>query len=639
MARSPVVKHSAARALRSPQVNTIAPAPSGAGIDVLTVTEDDFFLLAVRRVVTLPNRVWHATSESQAADMLLTSPCAVALIDLALVQTQLEQVMTRLREQFPELGFVVAGEPEDQTRLTRFLHSGELQGFIAKADVAEKLAAVLEAGINRHLELKTSAAQASVSASRSGRGPMLAGVAAAVVVVGALAGWLLTRGPSETAVPADATASGNAPAGTKLDAAAAVDIELQKARDAFEAGRYTDPKGAGALDHYKLALAADPANAEARDGVHRVAEVMLARAEAAILDQRMRDAGNAIKAAKSIEPGHPRIAVLEAQIAREVDRTQTVQQEQARADAASTKLASLIKLGNERLGQDKLVEPTGDSARYYFTTARELDSASALPQQGLRSLANKMLQKSGAAATRGDLAEAEQWLTQARQLGVSGVDFSKAERDLKNAQRAKSGEAERLAGLARERLASGQLLAPEADSALFYVQALKSQDPSYSGLGPVTDSLRAQLLTGAEEAAGRKDVSVAQKMLDEARTLGASGAGLEAASAAVGKAKRKADALAKPQAVRDDMVVKSVTPEYPSKAQRRQVEGYVDLHFTANESGEVVDVQVAKAEPVEMFEDAAIRALKKWKFKPLMIDGEPASQRLALRMRFAMQSD
>jgi outer membrane biosynthesis protein TonB len=37
-----------------------------------------------------------------------------------------------------------------------------------------------------------------------------------------------------------------------------------------------------------------------------------------------------------------------------------------------------------------------------------------------------------------------------------------------------------------------------------------------------------------------------------------------------------------------------------------------------------------------MFEDAAIRALKKWKFKPLIIDGEPASQRLALRMRFAM---
>jgi TonB family protein len=630
------VKPSAARALRSTQVNTIAPAPSGAGIDVLTVTEDDFFLLAVRRVVTLPNRVWHATSESQAADMLLSSPCAVALIDLALVQGQLEQVITRLRQQFPDLGFVAAGEPEDQTRLTRFLHSGELQGFIAKADAAEKLAGVLEAGINRHLELKSDQ-QASAAASKSGRGPLFAAIGGAVVLVAVIAGWLLMRGGSGEVIPADAPAAGAT--GDKVDPALALETELQKARDAFEAGRYMDPKGTGALDHYKRALTVDPANAEARDGVHRVAEVVLARAEAALLDQRMRDASAAIKLAKSIEPGHPRIAMLEAQMTRDADRAQSAQQEQARADAASQKLASLIKLGNERLSQDRLIEPTGDSARYYFTTARELDSGSAQPQQGLRSLANKMLQKSSAAATRGDLAEAEQWLSQARQLGVSGVDFARAERDLKNGQRAKSGEAERLAALARERLAAGQLVAPEADSALFYVQALKSQYPSHAGLAPITDSLRAQLLTGAEEAAARKDVTLAQKMLDEARAMGAAGAGVEAASAAVNKAKRKAEALAKPQAVRDDMVVKSVTPEYPSKAQRRQIEGYVDLHFTTNEAGEVVDVSVAKAEPPDMFEEAAIRALKKWKFKPLMIDGEASSQRLALRMRFAMQGD
>ena len=499
------MKHSAARALRSTQVTTVAPAPSGAGIDVLVVTEDDFFLLAVRRVVTLPNRVWHATSEAQAAEMLLSSPCAVALIDLALVQSQLEAVMTRLRQQFPDLGFVAAGEPEEQTRLTRFLHSGDLQGFIAKADVAEKLAPVLEAGINRHLELK-SVTEASASGSRSGRGPLLAGIASAVVVVGVLAGWLLTRAPSQDVDPADASTA----TGTQLDAAAAVESELQKAREAFEAGRYLDPKGGSALDHYKAALAAEPGNAEARDGVHRVAEVMLARAEAAILDQRMRDAGAAIKLAKSVEPGHPRIALLEAQITKELDRTQSVQQEQAKADAAGQKLASLIKLGNDRLGQDRLVEPTGDSARYYFTTARELDSASALPQQGLRSLGSRMVQKSSQASTRGDLVEAEQWLTQAKQLGVSGVDFSKAERDLKAAQRAKSGEAERLAGLARERLAAGQLLTPEADSALFYAQALKSQYPSYAGLAPVIDSPRNSSPV-PKRACARKDVSVAQK--------------------------------------------------------------------------------------------------------------------------------
>ncbi len=633
------MKHSAAQTLRSTLVNTITPAPSGAGTDILAVTEDDFFLLAVRRVVTLPNRVWHATSDSQAADMLLSSPCAVALIDLALVQSRLEAVITGLRQQFPDLGFVAVGEPEEQARITRFLHGGELQGFVAKAEAAAKLAQALEAGIDRHLELK-SIAQATTTDSSRKRVPMLAAIAGAVVVIGAIAAWLLTRGPAEESVTSGATSSDSLPAvSAKLDAAAAVEVELQKAREAFEAGRYVEPKANNALDHYKVALAAEPDNAEARDGVHRLAEVMLARAEAALLEQNTREASAAIKLAKAIEPGHPRVAFLEEQLTRELDRSQAAQQEAARADAAGQKLAGLIKLGNERLNQDRLVEPSGDSARHYFIAARELDSASLLPQQGLRSLANKMVQKSTQAAARGDTSEAEQWLAQARQVRVSGVDFSRAERELKSSQRAKSDEAERLAGLARERLGSGQLLTPEADSALFYVQALKSQSPSHTALAPVLDSLRAQLLTGAAEAASRQDVPLAERMLDEARALGASGAGLEAATAAVTSARRRTDALSKPQPVLDEMILKSYTPDYPLKAQRRQIEGFVDMHFTVDAAGHVVDVSVVKAEPADMFEDAAVRALKRWKFKPLEVDGEAVSQRLALRMRFEIQGE
>jgi protein TonB len=632
------VKNSAARALRSTQVNTISPAPSGAGTDILVVTEDDFFLLAARRVVTLPNRVWHATSDSQAADMLVSSPCAVVLIDMALVQSQLEAVITRLSQQFPELGFVAAGEPEDESRITGLINHGELQGFIAKAHTAEKLAQVLEAGINRHLELKSSAAATTV-AGGARRGPLLAGIAAAVVVVAAVGGWLLTRGAADdSAAAGSAAADAATAAGGKLDAAAAVELELQKAREAFEAGRYVEPKGSSAVDHYRVALAADPKNAEAGDGVHRVAEVMLARAEAALLDGRVREAGNAIKQAKSIEPGHPRLAFLETQVAREAERSAAAQQEAARADTTNQRLANLVKLGNDRLGQDRLIEPSGDSARYYFTAARELDGASAQAQQGLRSLANRMMQKSTQAAARGDTAEAEQWLAQARQLGVSGIDFAKAERDIRAAsQRARSSEGDRLAGLARQRLASGQLVSPESDSALFYVQTLKSQFPTHAGLAPALDSLKAQLLTAAESAATRKDVAAAQRMLDEARKLGASGASFEAASAAVASAQRKADALAKAQPVRDDMVVKSFTPEYPQKAQRRKAEGFVDMHFTVNPAGEVSDVEVVHAEPTDMFEDAAMRSIKRWKFKPLEIDGEKVSQRLALRMRFQLQ--
>ncbi len=293
-------------------------------------------------------------------------------------------------------------------------------------------------------------------------------------------------------------------------------------------------------------MSLDANNAEARDGLVRVTEVMLARAEAALLDQKPREAAAAIKIARTITPTHPRIAFLEAQLNRETERSAAQQQESARVDANSQKLATLIKLGNDRLSQDRLVDPANDSAKYYFSNARDLDGASLLAQQGLRSLANKMLQKGSQAASRGDSDGADRWLAQARALDVSGIDFAKAERDMKAGQRSKGAEADRLLGLARDRLNQGQLLDPASDSARYYVATLQQQFPDYPALAAVVDSLKAQLLTGAEDAAKREDVARAQRMLDEARKFGASGAGLESATAAVGSAQRRAEALTKP---------------------------------------------------------------------------------------------
>ena len=629
------MKQSAARNLQAGPVNTIAPAPSGTGIDVLVLTEDDFFLLGVRRVVTLPNRVWHATSEAQAADMLLSTPCAVALLDFALVRTQLEAVTTRLRQQFPDLGFVVAGEPEDEARVTRYINSEDVQGFVVKAKAPQELAAALETGINKHLELKSEAALAA-PATTGNRMPLYAGIAAGVLILGGIATWLLTR-HSTGADGTPLTGSASHPVNSQLETATAVETQLQKAREAFEAGRYIDPKNNNATDYYRAALALDANNAEARDGLVRVTEVMLARAEAALLDQKPREAAAAIKIARTITPTHPRIAFLDAQLARESERSAAQQQEAARSDANGQKLANLIKLGNDRLNQDRLVDPANDSAKFYFLSARDIDGQSLLAQQGLRALANKMLQKGSQAAARGDSDGADKWLAQARALDVSGIDFAKAERDLKAGQRTKTAEADRLLGLARDRLSQGQLLDPASDSARYYVVTLQQQFPDYPGLAPVVDSLKAQLLTGVEDAAKREDVARAQRLLDEARKLGASGAGLESATAAVGSAQRRAEATAKPIGVREDMIVRRVNPEYPASAERKGIEGFVDLKFVITVTGEVKDVVVTNAEPQGVFDDAATRAIKRWKFKPTQIDGAPHEQLVALRLRFTIQ--
>ncbi|CZF83165.1 transport protein TonB [Grimontia celer] len=69
-----------------------------------------------------------------------------------------------------------------------------------------------------------------------------------------------------------------------------------------------------------------------------------------------------------------------------------------------------------------------------------------------------------------------------------------------------------------------------------------------------------------------------------------------------------------------------VQPSYPAKALRRGIEGYVIVSFTINQEGRPTGMKVIEASPKRIFDREALRALKKWKYTPLLIDGKPVSQ-------------
>lgn len=66
-----------------------------------------------------------------------------------------------------------------------------------------------------------------------------------------------------------------------------------------------------------------------------------------------------------------------------------------------------------------------------------------------------------------------------------------------------------------------------------------------------------------------------------------------------------------------------VTPVYPYRAMSRGLEGWVLLEFTVTTTGAVTDVHVVEAEPANIFDQAAIEAAKKFKYRPRVIDGKP----------------
>lgn len=69
-----------------------------------------------------------------------------------------------------------------------------------------------------------------------------------------------------------------------------------------------------------------------------------------------------------------------------------------------------------------------------------------------------------------------------------------------------------------------------------------------------------------------------------------------------------------------------IEPKYPVQAARDGKEGWVRLSFTINEVGGVEDVEVIDAEPKRVFDREAKRALRKWKYKPNILDGKPTKQ-------------
>lgn len=71
----------------------------------------------------------------------------------------------------------------------------------------------------------------------------------------------------------------------------------------------------------------------------------------------------------------------------------------------------------------------------------------------------------------------------------------------------------------------------------------------------------------------------------------------------------------------DSVPLVRVPPQYPIRASERGIEGWVVLKFTITETGTVRNPVVVAAKPKRIFDRAAIQALRKWKYRPRVIDG------------------
>jgi TonB family protein len=84
-------------------------------------------------------------------------------------------------------------------------------------------------------------------------------------------------------------------------------------------------------------------------------------------------------------------------------------------------------------------------------------------------------------------------------------------------------------------------------------------------------------------------------------------------------------------------IVLLLAPVYPAAAVRAGIEGHVVIKYTITSSGTVADVSVVCAKPAGVFEDAALAAVRAWRFDTPMRRGRPiAIEGVRSRLQFQL---
>jgi protein TonB len=69
-------------------------------------------------------------------------------------------------------------------------------------------------------------------------------------------------------------------------------------------------------------------------------------------------------------------------------------------------------------------------------------------------------------------------------------------------------------------------------------------------------------------------------------------------------------------------MISAVPPRYPTESRRQREQGTVVLELTLDADGRVAHIAVARSSGFSRLDEAALRAVRKWRWAPTMRDGQ-----------------
>lgn len=76
---------------------------------------------------------------------------------------------------------------------------------------------------------------------------------------------------------------------------------------------------------------------------------------------------------------------------------------------------------------------------------------------------------------------------------------------------------------------------------------------------------------------------------------------------------------------------------YPARARQRGIEGYVHMSLLVTHEGRVEHVEVVESQPPGVFDQAALQAIRQWRFAPATYEGAAVTVRVDQTLRFELQ--
>lgn len=87
--------------------------------------------------------------------------------------------------------------------------------------------------------------------------------------------------------------------------------------------------------------------------------------------------------------------------------------------------------------------------------------------------------------------------------------------------------------------------------------------------------------------------------------------------------------------VSQGLLITKVAPEYPEEARHAHIQGTVILHVQIDKEGNVVTLELVSGHP--MLVPAAIEAVRQWKYRPYLLNGEAVVVETQVQVNFVLQ--